>query len=144
MKHLEREIIFRPAFDKRDPDPRKNYGIHGVECAFYLKGPEGAIQFVIFTNWMLPHVQLELDRRDDHTSCHPMPADLGYHSYIPRYEGQEALTEDCPIIGGRCYYDGSGLAAYRVYDILVSEGSEDVWKRLEQEYRSRFLEGKDD
>ena len=93
---------FAPAFDRRDPDPKKNFGIHGVELRMVLKGPEGAVQFLLYTNWQLPHVQEEQDRRtllriaidrEDgrmQLRCfyHPLPADLGYHSPKPHYPDQ--------------------------------------------------------
>ena len=43
---LKREIRWRPAFDKRHSDPKKNYGIHGVEMKWLLTVPDGFIQFV--------------------------------------------------------------------------------------------------
>lgn len=141
---LTREIFFTAAYDKRAPEPSKNYGVHGVEMRWYLKGPEGAIQFVVFTNWHLPHVQQELDRKSfgefPHLSCHPQPADLGYHSRVPRYEDQRPMDGECSVIegGGPCYYDGSGLRADDVYRLLVEKGSEAVWQFLEEEYRSTF------
>lgn len=58
------EIVqFSPAYDRRSPDPKKNYGIHGVELGMVLKGPKGAVQFLLFTNWQLPHVTAEIDKR---------------------------------------------------------------------------------
>ena len=42
---LEKKINFTPAFDRRDPDPKKDYGIHGVDMRCYLTGPEGVVQF---------------------------------------------------------------------------------------------------
>jgi hypothetical protein len=62
-KKLERIIEFTPAFDKRDPNPKKNYGVHGVELRFVVKGEAGAVQFLIFTNWHLPHVQKAMVNR---------------------------------------------------------------------------------
>jgi hypothetical protein len=127
---------FTPACDKRDPDPKKNYGVHGVSLRMVLKGPDGAVQFVVFTNWQLPNVREELDRttieriahatkpartvtklkgvapslipmvldqvergvvpyeegeRELRCFYHPMPADLGYHSPKPMYEGQPPM-----------------------------------------------------
>lgn len=92
------EIVdFYPAYDKRDPDPKKNYGIHGVELRMVLKGPLGAVQFVLYTNWQLPHVTKENRERikigiltDTFMAdlLEPMPADLGCHSPKPLYEGQ--------------------------------------------------------
>lgn len=110
---------------------------------WYLKGPAGAIQFVVYTNWMLPadqECQLAQHRRNPvHLSMLlPLPADVGYHSHKIQYEGQEPMK--CDVIGDQCYYDGSGLAAVGMFDLLVQEGSEAVWKRLEQMYHDRFDE----
>lgn len=138
---LERRIEFTPAHDKRHKDPYKNYGIHGVSLRFELIGPKGAVQFVLFTNWMLPHVEEELDARLDrefpHLFCHPMPADLGYHSPVPLYEGQYFMA-DCHLLNGGCYYDGSGLNAEPVYQRLLKEGGDGIWKALEDYYRETF------
>lgn len=138
---MERIVEFTPAFDKRDPDPSRNYGVHGVELRMVLKGDKGAVQFVLFTNWMLPHVQKEMDERMDrrlehgHYLCHPLPADLGYHWNTPRYEDQDASK--CTYTpNGVCYYDGSSLNAERIYEILLCEGSEGVWRELEAYYNS--------
>src|SRR5215467_3220628 len=90
---LERIVTFEPAYDKRHPDPKKNYGIHGVTLRMVLKGPEGAVQFVLYTNWQLPHVTKEWEDRPDspQTLWKPLPADLGYHSPKPMYEGQRPM-----------------------------------------------------
>jgi len=55
---MERRVIVRPAFDKRET----GHGIHGAEILFLLQGDEGAIQFLIFTHWHLPHLGKELYR----------------------------------------------------------------------------------
>jgi hypothetical protein len=140
---FKREIKFRSAFDKRHSDPSKNYGVHGVEIAFYLHGPEGVVQFIIYTNWHLPNVQEEFDSK--HPSSEypylfhkPMAADLGYHSRKPMYEDQEPLTEDCDFLGGKCYYDGSTTNAEDVFKILLAGGDEAVWKELERCYARMF------
>ena len=138
---FERTVIFSPAFDKRDPDPKKNYGIHGVELRMVLKGELGATQFLLFTNWQLPHVTAELDakaRPDNMFLYHPSPADLGYHSLKPIYEDQKTMGP-CQFLDGKdCYYDGSGLNAERIYDVLVREGSDGVWRELEDFYNEIF------
>jgi len=148
---MERLVTFSPAWDKRNPDPNKNYGIHGVELRMILKGDKGAVQFVLYTNWMLPHVTAELDGKlikegrqgklNEYSFCivRPSPADLGYHSPKPIYEGQSACSESCEYLDGRpCYYDGSGLNAERIYDILLKEGSDGVWRELEDYYKMIF------
>lgn len=110
-----------------------------------LKGEKGAVQFVVYTGWHLPHVTKELDQKPvyrdrPHLLCHPMPADLGYHSPIPQYEGQRPMEGVCQELGGTCYYDGSGLNAERVFEVLLREGSDGVWRELEEYYTSVFGE----
>ena len=139
---LERIVNFAPAFDRRNPDPKKDYGVHGVTLRMILKGEKGATQFVLYTNWQLPHVQEEFDDKAINLfSYKPLPADLGYHSPSPQYEGQ--TKRKCDILGGDCYYDGSGLNAERVFDILLQEGDEGVWKELERYYNVIFNEEKE-
>ena len=143
---MEKLVEFTPAFDKRNPDPSKNYGIHGVELRMVLKGIRGAVQFVLYTNWHLPHVQKELNEkatyRDEmYIECtlNPMPADLGYHSPEPIYEGQSQCSDSCSYLDGKpCYYDGSGLNAKRVYEVLLKKGDVGIWEELEQKYKDMF------
>ena len=148
MSDYERTITFNAAWDKRSDIPSQNYGIHGVTIRFVLKGPAGATQFVLYTNWQLPEVTKELARRppyearggDPHWMERPIPVDLGYHALTPQYEGHTPMgsCDLFPELPNGCYYAGSSLAAEGVYDILLREGSEGVWKRLEEEYRKRF------
>jgi hypothetical protein len=145
------EII--PAYDKRDKDPKKNYGIHGCTLRMVLSGPEGAVQFVLFTNWHLPHVAKENRKyalthvlrapfeADSllHAVFEPLPADLGYHSLKPMYEDQMEGQKSCPYLGGKpCYYDGSGLQAERIYETMLEKGSDGVWTELEGYYEATF------
>jgi hypothetical protein len=109
-----------------------------------LKGPKGAVQFVLYTSWHLPHVTKELlekrpmDVTQIRCSFLPLPADLGYHSPTRMYDGQ-IKNENCQYLDGAdCYYDGSGLNAERVYEILLKEGSEGVWRELENYYNDTF------
>jgi hypothetical protein len=139
MADLIREVVVRPAFDKRDPDPHKNYGVHGAEIAFYLKGGHGAVQFVIYTNWMLPETQAETDARPPsgrfpYLFHKPVPADIGYHSHVPRYQDQTLMDGDCHVIGGPCYYDGSSLQAEKVFEIMLRGGTDALWTEMERRY----------
>lgn len=143
---MERETKFLPAYDKRN-DPKGNYGIHGADLRMYLKGELGTVQFVIYTNWHLPHVQNELIHRNLNSEIGircaftPQPADIGYHSPKPMWEGQEPMTNSCECLGGvPCYYDGSGLYAEEIYKVLVEKGSEEVWEKLEEYYVDVFGE----
>lgn len=148
MNDLERITEWMPAWDKTSTDPKKNYGIHGVECRWVVKGPLGAVQFVLYTNWQLPHITKRHIKRQlnvrDHISLEvmflPLPADVGYHSPKPMYTDHTA-RENCPYLDGKpCYYDGSGIRAEGVFDILLEKGGEAVWDYLETEYRTLFEE----
>jgi len=127
---LKRKIEFSPAWDKRSNDPSKDYGIHCVEIRFLVIGEKGAIQFLLYTGWMLPGMTENIK---------PMAADLGYHSFKPMYKGQEVMQQDCPVLNGSpCYYDGSGLQADKPWKILREHGGERLWEFLEKEYHQTF------
>src|SRR5580658_1158846 len=143
MNKFKKKIAIRPAFDKRSSDPRKNYGIHGCDMLFTLIGEKGAVTFLIYTGWHLPHVRKEFEMRMDHTFCHPMAADIGYHSYYPMYEDHEPREKICEYLGVPCYTDGSALYAEEFYLELVEKGSKGLWKKMIKYYKERF-EDKDD
>jgi hypothetical protein len=148
MDDFTQTVTFTAAYDKRSKDPMHNYGVHGVNVRFLLHGPAGAVQFVIYTNWHLPNVQAEMDsqplrenRQLWYVHHKPMAADLGYHSPVPRYRGQQPAQLDCPVLGGKpCYYDGSGLNAEPVFEALLREGDEGVWRELRSYYARVFGE----
>jgi len=138
---FEQHIRFTPAWDRRHPDPKKNYGIRAVHINFWLKGPKGVISFILYTNWMLPDNEKETHNIHDgchKTLCHPLPADIGYHSYKPMYEGETKSDFDCQFLGQPCYHDGSALRATAVFDVLRREGDDGLWKALESEYLCQF------
>lgn len=134
---MERIVLTTPAFDRRNTDPSKNYGIHGMELRYVLKGVKGATQFLVFTNIQLPHVHEERVGRPVSSIDYPMGADIGYHAMQPQYAGQEKMTK-CAFVDGGCYYDGSGLAATEFIPLWVSGGDEAVWPMLEDKYIERF------
>ncbi|MBU0959822.1 MAG: hypothetical protein KKB31_07785 [Nanoarchaeota archaeon] len=143
---FERIVTMAPAFDRRNQDPSRNYGIQGVDLRMVLKGPDGVVQFLLYTNWMLPHVQDEmdskpLDTRFPYVFHKPLPADVGYHSKVPRYEGHEPAHDyQCPYTDGVCYRDGSVLAAKDMYRVLCERGSDGVWEELESYYHKIFAD----
>jgi len=134
-----REIVFSPGYDKRNSDPKKNYGIGGVHIGFYYGNPvEGLVQFTILTDWYPEPLRQEMSlRRRETCDLFPMAADLGYHSPAPHYDDHGKM--DCEKMEqGFCYYDGSSLNAERVMRKLTSEGSEAVWKELEEYWDDLF------
>jgi hypothetical protein len=140
--NFEKIIKLNPAWDKTHSDPNKNYGLHCVDLIFQLKGEKGAYEFVVFTGWHLPHVQERLDHKPlgefPYLFHKPQPAYVNYHSKEKQYPEQEISNEKCPLTEGICYSDGSCSDADRVFEILVCEGSEGIWKELERLYKLRF------
>lgn len=141
MNTFERRVEITPAYDKRSTDPKKNYGIGGCTVRFLLTGPQGAMQFVVLTDWYLPHTKRELRENGTlRSDLYPMAFDLGYHSPKPMHEGQSPMEQECDVLGGQCYYDGTTLGAEPIVDVMLREGSEGVWRELEKQYEIRFGE----
>lgn len=133
---MEKIIEIQPPFDKRNSDPNKNYGIHGLQFKYIIKGKHGSVQWMCYTGLHLDHVRKELSVKGyDNYSF--MAAELGYHANEPRYEGQQKM-ECCYTGKGFCYYDGSTLNAERLLPIFLNEGSEGIWSELENYYKEIF------
>lgn len=113
-------------------------GTARARIAFYLRSaaePErGVVQFVLW-HAMAPELGL---MTFDGRPTFPMALDLGYHSPTPMWEGQEPMDEECEILGGRCFYDGSGLAAEKLLGVLRTEGANAVWSTLAAYWSAEF------
>lgn len=146
---LIREIRILPGYDKRSANPHENYGVHGCELVFYIHDVHKSktAQFKCYTDWLPLNVQKERMGKDVTrmypdvcqvvTGEQPMAADLGYHSPKPLYKGQTKM--ECDLSKrGYCYYDGSGLGAERVRNIMLKEGDEGVWRELENYWHEIF------
>jgi hypothetical protein len=140
---FERKISFIPAFDKRDPNPSKNYGIGAVRLLFTLKGPLGATQWLIGTDWYCASAREHLRNFPDRQpAMKPEGWDLGFHGRAPVYDGQSQTHDYCDLTDGPCFYDGSGLNADLLIEGFLTGGEDYVWRALEAYYASTF-EGAD-
>jgi hypothetical protein len=146
----ERITKFNPAWDKRSTDPKKDYGIHGVQCYMVLKGEEGAVHFIFSTGMLLTSTMEEYIRNGRakyeahdwgvYYLNQPMGYDVGYHSLTPSYDGQGCSQEKCAWLDDRrCYCDGSALRGGDWFEIFLKEGSDKIWEMLEEEYNDRFI-----
>lgn len=134
---MERILSIKPAWDKRSADPAKNYGIHGMEFRFVLRGERGAVQFLFYSGTYLRHIERERLGKVETIGCRWMGVDVGYHSPVPQYTGQTSTPCDL-LPGHECYYDGSSLAAESVAEEYVSKGPDAVWTHLLGVYLDRF------
>jgi len=134
VNDFQRTLSLSMPFDRRHPDPAKNYGIHGTDLRMIVYRDGLAIQFLAYLPVYLPHVADELASKcSSHSSYNPfkgMGADVGYHSVTPRYKDQP--IRDCDILkSGKCYYDGSGLLAEEWYTEFLKGGPDVIWTKLE-------------
>jgi len=142
---LERIVQFHGAYDLRRPEPRKNYGIHGMEIIFAVKGSKGAVTLNIFTDWHLPHVAGEIQARKSKgypynldELCLPNIVDIGFHSKLPIY-GEQTPMENCELTDGNCYYGDSSLQGNEQWrEGFLHGGTGWLWPRLEQYYQHIF------
>lgn len=151
MTDFEKCIEFKAAFSKRDPDPKKDYGIHGVEAYFVLIGPAGAISFTLYTGWQLPEVVCSTEdaglegwrygKALVEAGHYPMGATVSYHARVQRGDA-EVSQEHCEWLNGDpCYSDGTFIAD-DAFEALIRGGSDGIWEYLEGWYRSH-LEGRE-
>lgn len=122
------------------PDSLSYHGVSGMDVIFFLKGKDGAVQFKIDLGWIPYHNSERYQMpKDEIPGLFPFPSDLGYHSYKPRFDGQEPITDACDVLDGKpCYYDGSGMNACKAFYTLVNAGEESLWDFLEQYYAHIF------
>lgn len=117
----------------------ENYGVHSVGIRIMLHGPKATISFLMWTG-IVP--ETEGTGYDEHWVLSPhglMAADLGYHADAPEYEGQRSM--ECIFReSGQCFYDGSGLQAEPVLELMIKRGSGAVLQHLEGYYFSMFGE----
>jgi hypothetical protein len=115
---MERIMEFSPAYDRGT-----KHEVHGVDLWMVLKGPEGAVQFVLHTNWQLPHVTRRM-------LCEFLEkgATHGPYCFLPQ-----------PCGGALCVRFGHTIGATaRVFEVLLKEGSDGVWRELEKFYKETF------
>ncbi len=120
------------------PDEGGSHGLSGMMIRFVVSDEAGAVQFLLGTPFV-PSNSIPIMQNTKHSW---MPCDLGYHSRVPRYEGQTVSSESCKFLGGDpCYYDGSSLYADDAYMTLANAGESALWEFLEQYYSCTFEDG---
>lgn len=143
MEEFQKITQVRLPFDRRHSDASKNYGIHGLDVWFILRGPKGAVQYAVTFPVYLPNVEKEYVNKfpDWNSRKEILGFDVGYHSETPMYKNQSSMKCEHTKTG-ICYYDGSSLRADDWTQIIfrtTGEAPENVlWKMLENEYKERF------
>ncbi len=145
MSDYTRAVRFEAAYDKRAPEPSKNYGVHGAHIWFTLQHlpTKTGLTFSISTNWNLPHVQTEMDSRPIDSRMpflfyKPQAFGVDFHDVKPHYDGQRP-REGCDVTGGVCYSDGSALLGDEFLQTLIAEGDGGLWARMERQHKEWCL-----
>ena len=132
---LEKIVKFYPAFDGRDPNSQKNYGIGDLQVCMLLRGGKGAVNFVFNTG-----IYLRKTMKKIHNQSRNGEVEVGYHSYEPFFKWQTAC-ENCDFLNGKCCYsDSSKLDAQKYLDILIRNGDNVIWELLKEYYFKVFYE----
>lgn len=146
--HLKHEVTFSNAYDGFLEKPPKDYGRHGVDMWCVVFGPHGAIHLRVFTNWMLtktidPKGKNLVPRYiySGEESFGPEAADLVIHSLKPLHKGQKPTSIDCQYLNGKCYSD-TCAGREKAFDLLVTGGSDALWKFMDEKYVKIFMKPK--
>jgi len=129
---MERAVVFEPGFNDRGG----NYGVHGMDIRWLLRGHGVVTQFLMFTSWVPGEVGHAFRwSNPEAASLFPMGVDVGYHSPVPMYETHEPMSEPCDYLdGSTCYYDGSGLAADDLVVEFIHQGESVIWRELQNRH----------
>jgi hypothetical protein len=138
---LEESVQFTPGYNCTD-DSMQGHGVHGMEICWLLRGPLGAVQLIIGSDWipgeLRPGHGLSPDGQRAHRlvrggwDVDPHGRGIGVHSRRPQYEDHEA--ERCGLLDGSCYYAESLLASDEPVARFIAEGEQVIWDELERRY----------
>lgn len=122
---FETAVVFEPGYNDRGGE----YSVHGMDFRFLLRGPRGAVGFMMSTGW----VPGERGVNPMVAGLFPMGMDVSYHAHSPQREGHERATEKCPYLDGQsCFSDGSFMAAEPVLEAFITRGDAAVWEALRE------------
>jgi len=156
---MNRQILFRSAWDKSDSDPKKNYGVSDLGMFFVVNDNDKFVSFEISTHWFQSHVmnrRLEALKRDVWkgekdfllmTWIAPTPLDVFYISPIRITEDDSEWKDGYYVFDVKtpCYYgyryqkEENGLwTTDYLYWKLIEEGDKPIWEWLENYYKEVF------
>lgn len=135
-----RKMWLTPAYHKVHEDPKKNFGVHGLDIHFVLIGPKGAVNWTFFTGCVLDKtIEWWKDRGDiDPRFKGWMGTELRYHSPKPMFENQTVCKDVCDWLGVPCYTDAGYIMGGDMEQPFLMDAEDYVWKRLENHYNDMF------
>lgn len=130
-----RSVHFYPAWDKRSDDPKKDYGVSGVNIHMRLVDDDWAAELVMLTPWMLPAVQQWHKSLEPTIGAKVTPTcDVAVHHRNGTSDefGRIVQPGQCDVFPDTSCQNVpvSAFLGERLYKILVVEGEEPVWEGL--------------
>lgn len=103
-----------------------------------VHGEDATVQFLV-GGMVIPEGSFSSESGAALRELFPMPADLGVHSDVQVFESMYE-SDECDVRGTpRCFYDGSGMHAARVWatvkDLPEAERDEAIYTELERTLR---------
>jgi hypothetical protein len=139
---LEESVQFQPGYNC-PVMTMQGHGVHGMEITWLLKGPAGAVQLILGTDWtpgdLYPGHGIGPDgsrgwkRHDGLWSSDPGGRGIGTHTRFPQYEGHEP-EGPCGLLNGQCFYNEQLSAADRLVPAFMADGEQVIWDELETRY----------
>lgn len=118
-------VVFEPGYNDRGG----NYGVHGMDFRFLLRGPRGAVGFLMSSGW----VPGEKGVNPTVSTLFPMGMDISYHAHSPQREDHEQASAKCPYLDGQtCFSDGAFMAAEPVLEAFIVRGDAVIWEALRE------------
>lgn len=119
-KSLEHIVRVYPAYDRR----AEGYGCGNANIFFTLKGPKGAISLSVDSGWALDGVPPY--KAIGRAVCE--------HRLTKVYD-EEMPHEDCEWLDGQTCYGGcSYVTSDEFFEVLVRDGEDAMWEKLEEWY----------
>jgi hypothetical protein len=132
---FSRKIGFKTSYEKRNDDPRKDYGISGGSIWFVLTGPKGAVTWELLAGFFLPET-IDRLKKDNTKFMGPTPGGVGFHYAEEREWG--TTNEDCEFTGGPCWFDVGYTMGDEAYKTFTHEGLDSLWDFLGELYQSEM------
>lgn len=132
---LERAVVFQPGYNGD-----RNYGVHGMEITWYLRGPKGCVYITVSVSSWIPgqlgpgHGLAPAGYPSRAPEQHPHGFGMRSCTPVPQYEGQSPSQDDCPLIGAPCYADTWFGGADEPAREFTEHGESVMWAALEERY----------
>jgi hypothetical protein len=150
---LKHDVTFLPAKLEKIVAPDRTYWDRTMlEMRFVTKGPEGALEFRITTDWTVlaaqaGRIQMPLvTHKEDGTPVRMLSATVVYHSYVRGQGNAEpdpmAMYDhmfECDLLENQpCHFDAQINQRYALFECLVEHGETGLWAAMDELYLRYF------